>query len=95
MGAIGSVFAGSCDWVLHVHAVHEDPENADEHRVRVLAGNRDSCLAGGSDLGGHVNGVSGSETVENACFFSRFEFSKFVSWRQLEQRKARKEETES
>lgn len=60
----------------------------------MLAGNRDSDLAG-SDLGGYVNDVSGSETVENARFFSRFEFSKFVSWRQLEQREVRKEETEA
>lgn len=61
----------------------------------MLAGNRDSCLAGSSDLDGRVNGVSGSETVENARFFSGFEFSNFVSWRQLEQRKVRKEETET
>ena len=50
---IGLVPFGSCSGVLRVHAVHEDPENADEHRMRVSAGNRDSSLAGGSDLGCH------------------------------------------
>ena len=53
VGAIGLVPFGSCSGVLRVHAVHEDPENADEHRMRVSTGNRDSGLAGSSDLGGH------------------------------------------
>lgn len=43
----------------------------------MLAGNRDSDLAGGSDLDGHVNGVSSSETVENARFFLQIRILEF------------------